>query len=124
VRLGRVRPFLAAVLLISLSSGGVAQVKSLFENDRVRVYEVLIKGGTKEIGFHRHSVPYVFYVLSGGRATVRSDTGTARAVEYKVGEVGWGEVESHAVDNVGTTDIRVLIVDLKTARGQQDPRDE
>src|SRR6476661_3994938 len=100
---------LLMAVLVALPSRGIAQVKILLENDRVRVYEVLIKAGVTESGFHKHVVPYVFYVLDGGKAKVRSDSGGAQDVEYKVGEVGWGEVESHAVDNVGATDIRVLI---------------
>jgi hypothetical protein len=115
---------LAGLIVVAVPSWGAAQVTTLFENDRVRVYEVLIKAGTKEIGFHQHSVPYVFYVLSGGKANVRSIIGTAQAVEYNIGEVGWGEVESHAVDNVGTTDIHVLIIDLKSRRAQQQARDD
>jgi hypothetical protein len=119
-----VRLLLIIAMALALPSRGMAQVKVLLENESVRVYEVSIKAGMTEPGFHKHVVPYVFYVLNGGRATVRSETGAAQAVEYKVGEVRWGGVEAHAVDNVGPTDIRVLIVDLKTSPVGQDVRDE
>ena len=90
-----------------------AAVKGLFENTRVRVYEVTIPAHETEAGMHRHKVPYVYYILEGGKAVVRAENGTSQSVEYKTGEVLWGEVESHGVDNVGDTNIRVLIVEIK-----------
>jgi hypothetical protein len=92
------------------------------ENRDVRVYEVTIAAGVKEQGFHKHAVPYVFYVLDAGTANVRPEHGDATPVDYKLGDVGYGEVENHAVDNVGTSDIRVLIVDLKTPHAVKEAR--
>jgi hypothetical protein len=110
------------LLLLGFAQPSFGQVRMLMENRDVRVYEVTIAAGFKEPGFHKHVVPYVFYVLNAGRANVRPEHGDATLVDYRLGDVGYGEVENHAVDNVGSSDIRVLIVDLKTPRAAKDAK--
>lgn len=107
------------VLVLVQSSRATAQVEKLFENDQVRVYEVEIRAGVTETGFHKHAVPYVFYVLGGGRARIRFEAAPPQEVTYEVGQAGWGDAEMHAVDNIGASNIRVLIVDLKTTGSQR-----
>lgn len=90
-----------------------AELKTLLENDQVRVVEATIKAGEKESGFHTHKLPYVNYVQSGGTLNLRYPDGTTKTMELKTGEVSWGRVETHAGDNLGTADIRLVIIELK-----------
>ena len=88
--------------------------KVLFENDRVRVLEFKNKPGDKG-AMHSHPANVVY---SFGPAKIRfslPDGKTAEA-ELKAGEVRWSEAETHAGENIGTTDTHVLIFELKEAQ--------
>src|SRR5262249_61310152 len=74
-----------------------------------------------EPGVQHDSVPSTFYLLTGGSANVRVENGGSTRVEYKTGEAGWGEAERHALDNVGTTDIVVVVVDIKGSTSESPP---
>jgi hypothetical protein len=82
-----------------------------FENDRVRVLELLLKPGESE-GQHRHP-QYVLYPLTDYKVRNTSADGTVRVFERKAGEVFWGEPITHGGENVGTTDVHAIIVELK-----------
>jgi hypothetical protein len=88
-------------------------LKTLLENEQVRVYEATLKAGEKEAGFHTHKFPYVTYVQSGGNLILRYPDGTTNTREFKTGEASWGKVETHAADNPGTADVRLMIIELK-----------
>jgi len=90
-----------------------AELKTLLENDQVRVFEATLKAGEKEVGFHTHKFPYVNYVQSGGKLILRYPDGTTNTMELKTGEASWGKVETHAADNPGTADVRLMIIELK-----------
>ena len=90
-----------------------AELKTLLENEQVRVVEATLKAGEKESGFHTHKFPYVNYVQSGGKLNLRYPDGTTKTMELKTGEASWGQVETHAADNPGTADIRLMIIELK-----------
>ena len=82
-----------------------------FENDRVRVLELLLKPGQSE---RQHSHPqYVLYPLTDYKVRNTSADGTVRVFERKAGEVFWGEPISHGGENVGNTDVHAIIVELK-----------
>lgn len=85
--------------------------KVRFENDRVRVLEYRLPPGQKE-AMHMHP-PRVVYELSD--STLRMTGADGKTVENsgKAGEVFWGEATSHAVENLGTEDVRALAVELK-----------
>lgn len=65
--------------LVEFAHPSLGQVRMLMENRDVSVYEVTIAAGFKEPGFHKHVVPYVFYVLNAGRANVRREKQGAAA---------------------------------------------
>ncbi len=81
------------------------------DNDRVRVYEYVLKPGQKE-PMHSHT-PGIVYSLSD--ATIRStgEDGSVTTHESKVGELSWRDALTHALENVGPTDARALAVELK-----------
>jgi hypothetical protein len=89
----------------------------LFENDEVRVLTVTIDPGVKE-PFHAHRYPSVIY-----------DENPSHLVEYladgtkldrgtrKQGGARWLPIgPPHALENVGTTPLRIVRVELKNAR--------
>ena len=85
--------------------------KVLFENERVRLLEVLLKAGESS-AMHSHPA-YVIYGLGEGKVKFNSPSGESADVEVKAGDVMWREPEDHAVEDVGSTDVGALIFELK-----------
>jgi beta-alanine degradation protein BauB len=82
-----------------------------FENDRVRVLELRLKPGERE---RQHSHPqYVLYALTDYRVRNTKADGTTQVFERKAGDVFWGEPVTHGGENIGTTELRAVIVELK-----------
>ncbi len=111
---------LATLALVFVTKAAVAQdpvkvspeiYKVLLENDRVRVLEYRSKPGGKE-AMHSHSAS-IIYVLSDAKVKFTLPDGKTTESELKAGEVIWREAETHAVENVGTTEAHVLIIELK-----------
>jgi len=85
------------------------QVK--FENDRVRVLELHLRPGERE---QQHTHPqYVLYALTDYRVRNTKADGTVQIFDRKAGDVFWGEPVTHGGENVGSTDVRAVIVELK-----------
>ena len=85
--------------------------KVLFENDRVRVLDVQHQPGGKE-PMHSHPA-YVAYSFTNSTAKTTLPDGKTSVKERKAGDVKWGEPVTHSVENVGTTEFHMLIVELK-----------
>jgi len=85
--------------------------KLVFENERVRVMEVTFKPGSK-IAPHSHPDHYV-YVLSAGKIKISKDGNVANEAELKVGDVMFIPAEKFWFNNTGTTEIRLLVNELK-----------
>lgn len=85
--------------------------KLVFENDRVRVMEVTFKVGEK-IAPHSHPDHFV-YVLEAGKLKISKPDGTSMEFDGKVGQVAWIGPETHWAENIGTTPMRALVVELK-----------
>ena len=114
---------LAIVALLGFASGAVVARPTLilvqggqrltvkFENDQVRVLELRLKPGEGE-GFHAHP-QYLLYALTDYRVKNTSADGTSKIFERKAGDIFWGEPITHKGENVGNTDVRALIVELK-----------
>jgi beta-alanine degradation protein BauB len=108
-----------AVLLLAALSPALAQdravavpdMKVLLENKCVRMqyHDVAVGESTP-----MHSHPnYVVYVLNSYKARITTADGTVRTNERKAGESFWGDATQHIVENIGTTPIHNLIVELK-----------
>ena len=82
-----------------------------FENDRVRVLELRLKPGESE-GLHSHP-QYLLYALTNYRVRNTAADGTSKVFERKAEDVFWGEPITHKGENVGDTEVRALIVELK-----------
>jgi quercetin dioxygenase-like cupin family protein len=110
----------AAALLIAGLSVAAAQdpavvnAKSIsikIDNPRVRVLEATIAPGQKE---QMHSHPaYVIYVIEGGRMRNHSPDGQTSETELKAGEVLYRDPVTHWAENVGTTPVHLILVEVK-----------
>lgn len=86
-------------------------IKVKFENDRVRVMEATLPPGVKE-AVHSHPA-YVIYVLEGGKYRNYASDGKTTDGELKTGEVLYREPLTHAAENIGTTTMHMILVELK-----------
>jgi mannose-6-phosphate isomerase-like protein (cupin superfamily) len=86
-------------------------MKILLENDRVRVQEHYLKPGEK-IGMHAHP-DKVIYAVNDWKVRETLADGTSRVVEGKAGTARWGKATHHSVENIGATEVRNVVVELK-----------
>ena len=91
----------------------------LFENDRVRVVETVIRSG-ETTPVHTHRQPTVSYVISGSALLRRDEHGavlldTSRQdPPFVMPPVMWSDfLPAHSLENTGPDDIRVIGVELK-----------
>ncbi len=85
--------------------------KVLFENDQVRVLEYQLKAGEKE-KMHTHPAGVV-YSLGEGQIKSTLQDGQSREASTKAGEVHWRDPITHSIENIGTTELHALAVELK-----------
>ena len=83
----------------------------LFENERVRVLEILVPPG-EATGMHGHP-PCVVYNITAARARVAFADGSAREIGIEPGGTSWSEAVTHDFHNVGDTISHGIIVELK-----------
>ncbi len=82
------------------------------ENAAVRVIEGVLRPGEKE---RMHSHPaFVTYVIAGGRIRNNFADGKVVEAELKTGDVLYREPQTHWVENIGTTTLHFLVVELKS----------
>jgi uncharacterized cupin superfamily protein len=89
----------------------------LFENERVRVWEVRLDPGTR-CPFHAHTHPYFWTCVIAGTGRQRSGDGTLRVLRYTVGDTSFWEPSSeapllHDLENVGEGELRFVTVELR-----------
>ena len=88
----------------------------LFENDRVRVWDLQLEPG-ESTGLHRHETDFLYVVVGDGELqTVFADGTSDPPRQMKDGEVRFREVEGesvHAAVNTGKTPWRNIVVELK-----------
>ena len=85
----------------------------LLNNDQVRVLEVRMKPGASS-PMHSHPA-HVIYGMSEGRVRFTTPNGEPFEAAIKPGETAWHEAELHSVENIGTTEARVLVVEMKSS---------
>src|SRR3954471_15101658 len=87
--------------------------KVLFENERVRIWELALTPGERA-PFHCHAVPYLFVCVDAGKALSRFANGTTVTMDYAVGDTWFDELadgaEVHDLENVGSTRLRFTTV--------------
>jgi beta-alanine degradation protein BauB len=95
-------------------------VKVVFENHKVRVLEVRIKPGEK-LPMHSHP-PHLTYTLSDFKGKWVGADGEATLGEGKTSAWSWTEAITHASENVGTTEIHALAIELKEPPRRASPK--
>lgn len=105
-----------AVELASASSNFALGTTLWFENERVRVWEVLLEPGERG-PFHSHITNYFWTVVEGGRGLQRFSDGNFVVREYRVGETRNLDHTPetaliHDLENVGETTLRFVTVEL------------
>jgi quercetin dioxygenase-like cupin family protein len=85
--------------------------KLIMENDRVRVFDVRFKPGEKA-AMHMHP-DHVMYVFNNGKLKLTPSTGKTQELDLKGGQAIWMDATSHAAENLGKTDVHLLVVELK-----------
>ena len=91
----------------------------LFENEHVRVLDARVAPGER-VALHTHKWPSVAYTISTGdfvrfdaEGNATLDTRTAN-ISAEPGSVMWlSPLEPHALENVGTTEVRSFVVEIK-----------
>ena len=89
---------------------GKNSYKLVMENDRVRVLDLFLKSGDK-VAMHYHP-DHVIYVLNGGKAKLTS-SGKTDVMDMKNGQAIFLKSLSHDAENMGKTDLHLLVVELK-----------
>jgi hypothetical protein len=83
----------------------------VFENDRVRVYDYTDKPGDKT-QLHHHDA-FVLHALGPFKRRLIFDDGHSVEREFLGGETIWSDAQNHIGENIGESDTRVLIVEIK-----------
>ena len=61
-----------------------------------------------------HSHPaYVIYVIEGGKMRNHAADGKTAETEFKAGDVIYRDAVTHWAENVGTTTVHLILVELK-----------
>jgi quercetin dioxygenase-like cupin family protein len=105
--------FFAATIAVAQDPAVVnaKTIKVTLENARVRVLEAVLQPGDKE---QMHSHPaYVVYVIAGGKFRNHGVDGKVTDGEYHAGDTIYREPLTHWAENIGTTTIRLVLVELK-----------
>jgi hypothetical protein len=87
----------------------------LFENDRVRVWDLTVEPGDR-LPFHCHTTSYFFTCVEGGRMINRFADGNQVTLDMDDGftwftDIG-DEPEIHDLENVGPARVRFVTVEL------------
>ena len=85
--------------------------KVLLENDRVRVVRVVTKPGEK-LEMHSHPANIV-NSLTSAKAKFSSSDGKTEERELKAGQAAWSDAVTHSTENVGKSESRALVIELK-----------
>ena len=62
---------------------------------------------------HRHHAHAFVYVLEGGMLKISHPDGSVLNADLKVGQVVWIPAETHWAENTGTTEVKLLVTELK-----------
>jgi quercetin dioxygenase-like cupin family protein len=88
--------------------------KVLLENPQVRVIEYVLLPGERD-QWHTHP-PKVSYVASGGTLRITTEDGQSFLTDEKAGSATWMDaLGRHFAQNVGTTPVRIVLIEVKGA---------
>jgi hypothetical protein len=88
--------------------------KVVLENDKVRVLEYRSSPGMGVCGKGMHFHPaHVTVSLTAGKVKVIAPDGTSKIDDAPAGTVFFAPAETHSVENIGGSNMRAYIVELK-----------
>ena len=108
-------------MLMTSASNSAVGTRLLFENDRVRVWDLALAPG-ETLPLHRHELDYLYVVIGGGTLQTGFEDGTAdEPRQMEDGDVRFREVTgdggeqraTHSATNVGDSPWRNIVVELK-----------
>ncbi len=87
----------------------------LFENDRVRVWDLAVDPGQR-LPFHSHPSTYFFVCVEGGRVINRMPDGNQVTADFADGDTWFSEhndePEIHDLENIDGTRVRFMTIEL------------
>ena len=108
----------AAMTTVAIAQGELDPLKlspqlytARLENDYVRAYEYRIGPGVKD-PMHAHPHGLV-YIIAGGKLRSTSPDGSVTDSELKAGDLTWREGLHHSLENVGSSEVHALSIELK-----------
>lgn len=90
------------------------------ENDRIRAMHATLGPG-EAIEVHDHP-DHLSYVLQGGKIEIAPEGGQKQELEIEEGQALWIPAEAHSARNVGDTEIKFLVLELKEPGTRAAPR--
>jgi quercetin dioxygenase-like cupin family protein len=96
----------------------------LFENDRIRVWDMVLQPG-EESPYHRHDGDYVFIYVTPSRLTLFLDGQEPQTADFEDNFVQYTEVGGgiqHKIRNDSAEVHRQILVELKGASRSGEPR--
>ena len=86
----------------------------LFENERLRVLEYQSRPGRGVCGQGVHSHPaHLTIAMTAARVRVRLADGRTVVATNEPGDVFWEEATTHTTENIGGSDVRAYIIEIK-----------
>ena len=73
--------------------------------------EVVFKPGA-QVAVHAHPA-HIVYVVAPGTLRITPKDGKPVDVEFQTGQVLWSEPDVHSAVNIGTTELRGVVIELK-----------
>lgn len=117
--MGKLFFMIASLVIISAPSlraqdAAVVNPKTIhvtLDNEHVRVFEATLPPGWKE---NQHSHPTsIVYVVEGGKVRNHAADGTTSEATYTAGMTAYRDPVTHWAENIGSTTIRLIVVELK-----------
>ena len=93
-----------------------AMYKVLSDTLGIRMLEATYKPGDMS-ALHLHP-DFALYVLEGGKVEVASKTGSKQVVDFKTGMGVVLPTDAHTAKNIGTTTLRLVVVEVSRPRPQ------
>ena len=105
---------LSAAAEVDAVASSPDKFKILLNNEHVRVVEYSLLPGERD-DWHSHP-PKVSYVVAGGKLRITTENGESFLAHEQSGTATWmGSLGSHFAENIGTTPVRILLVEVKVA---------
>jgi quercetin dioxygenase-like cupin family protein len=90
----------------------------LLENVRTRILDVHIKPG-EHVAMHSHPAGILYY-LSDAKLRITYPDGRTEERNVKAGTAAWSDATTHAVQNIGATELHEVHTEMKGVRAERD----